>query len=473
VSELRATMSDMPAKKCPFAIIMSNATPVCPPDDPWMTAVLYEAHLEHVDASEPLWRVPYFGQIVRSGTAEENFKARKNKHLSDAAREDKELGFHAVIDMFGADKIEWRVVSFKSGRRTAMAELADAEEKRLIAEHGGPLRDMDERLTQTLNLTEGGQWGDAAARWVGIDANRRRALNKFKAAMEAYVEEYESALVPTDFVNEYGYKLGSHLHGFRCGQMRKGMPEEADIVAWAEKLTGWAWDARTTDEYREKKSVASKVAWDATTDEEKAERIEKVKVTMATDASKAKRSKIGKDQWATASEEKKAGWIATTKAANATDESRAKRSKSITDMWSNQTSEEYTNRIDNVKVGLAAMDDETKAGQIRKHKDAKAKTKDHRSKVSADMRANRLRDELLQARKIALPFEPSQNKRRELREASTTVGPLGGKVLYMITKDGMTICRVTTQGILEMRRPVGPLVDPPPPDAFVSGSESD
>ena len=120
------------------------------------------AWLEHADPEEPLWRVPYFGQVVRVGTAEAIFKIRKRQHETDAAREDKDLGFHAVIDMFGADAIAWRIVSSESGPRIAMQELANAEEIRLIDEHGGVLRDMDAKRTQTLNLTKGGQ-GDARA----------------------------------------------------------------------------------------------------------------------------------------------------------------------------------------------------------------------------------------------------------------------------------------------------------------------
>ena len=201
-------MSDVPPKKDAIAILMSNATRVCPPDDPWYTAVLYEAHLEHVDESEPLWRVPYFGQVVRVGTAEENFEARKRAHETDTVIHPKDLGFHAVIGMFGTDKIEWRVLSSQPGRRSEVQAWANAEEIRLIAEHGGVLRDMDAKLTQTLNLTKGGQWGDAAARWEGIDAHRRRALTKFKAAMEAYVEEHESALVPVKYVDDGRVQVG-------------------------------------------------------------------------------------------------------------------------------------------------------------------------------------------------------------------------------------------------------------------------
>ena len=213
-------MNDVAPPKDAFAEMMTAAK------DPWYTAVIYRAWLEHADPEEPLWRTPYFGQVVRSGTVEEIFKVRKRAHECDAARKDKDLGFHAVLDTFGSDAIEWEIVSSKSGPRTAMQELANAEEKRLIAGHGGVLRDMDEKLEQTLNLTDGGQPGD---RWAAIDAWRRRVLNKFKSAMEAYVAENGSALVPVAYADANGYRLGSQLHSFRCGRMWKGLPEEKNV----------------------------------------------------------------------------------------------------------------------------------------------------------------------------------------------------------------------------------------------------
>ena len=151
-------MSDVPPSKNAFDVLMAAKK------EPWYTAVLYEAWLEHADESEPLWRVSYFGQVVRVGTAEAIFKVRKDEHETKTAREAKDLGFHAVIDRFGAKAIAWRIVSFKSGPRSEMQAWANAEEIRLIAEHGGILRDMDERLEQTLNLTKGGKC-DARAIW--------------------------------------------------------------------------------------------------------------------------------------------------------------------------------------------------------------------------------------------------------------------------------------------------------------------
>ena len=88
--------------------------------------------------------------------------------------------------MFGAEAIAWRIVSSETGPRIAMQELANAEEIRLIDEHGGMLQDMDAKRTQTLNLTKGGQ-GNPRAVWEAIDARRRRALTKFQAAMKKYV----------------------------------------------------------------------------------------------------------------------------------------------------------------------------------------------------------------------------------------------------------------------------------------------
>ena len=255
-------MSDVPPPKDFFEKMMADAraaataTPAPVADeeeaeaDPWRTTVLYEAWLEHADESEPLWRVPYFGQIVRVGTAEAIFADRRREHELKAAREDKDLGLLAVIDRYGPDAMAWRIVSSASGPRTAMQELANAEEIRLIDAHGGVLQDMDAKLEQTLNLTRGGQ-GDARAVWAGIDAMRRRALTRFKAAMEKYVEEHKSALVPTMYVGDDGYRLGVQLSSFREGHMHEGLPEEAQIKAWADALPEWYWDARKSDAYRE------------------------------------------------------------------------------------------------------------------------------------------------------------------------------------------------------------------------------
>lgn len=376
---------------------MSNVTP--PPmdafdelkkasKDPWYTAVIYEAHLEHVDEAESLWRVPYFGQIVRIGTAEQNFKDRKRGHETDSIREHKVLGFHAVIDMYGMDKIAWRIVDSRSGPQTEVQTWANSEEMRLIVEHGGVLRDMDAKLDQTLNLTKGGQCGDARIRWDAIEAYRNRALNRFKAAMEAYVKECGSSLVPTMYVTQDGYALGNALHGFRQGRMRIGMSNCDAITAWAESLPDWAWNARIHGKW-----VAARNA--------------KVKATMATAESKAKRSRLAKEQYLNMSIAQKIDRTNKAKATYATEASKSKRSKIC---------------------------------------------KDHRASIR--------NAELLRARPIAVPFEKSKKRRKEMRKASTDfVGQRSNAVLYMISKDGLTIRRVDKDGMMRERDIVGPVVD--------------
>ena len=344
-------MSDVPPPKNAFDVLMAASKPAkvvsevaeAEEDEPLLTTVLYEAHLEHADESEPLWRVPYFGQAVRLGTAETIFATRKREHESKAAREDKDLGFHAVIDRFGPEAMEWRIVSSESGPRAAMHALANAEEIRLIDENGGVLRDMDAKLTQTLNLVKGGQ-GDPRAWWAGIDTRRRRALTKFKTAMEAHVKEYNSALVPQDYVDADGYPLGMELSDFRQGCMWKGMSDEQKSKAWAEALPKFAWNARKTTEFR---------------------------------------------------------------------------------------------------------------AQKRKH--------------ATEQHATKLRDELKRARLIAVPFEKNQKRRIEMRAASTDLSEVWNiPLLYMVSEDGKTIRRVAKNGSMGSRFIVGPVVDPPPPDAFDS-----
>ena len=190
-------MSDVPPPTNAFEKMMAaargaTATPAVVADEEDVNEPVLHggavrgAWLEHADPEEPLWRVPYFGQVVRVGTAEAVFKMRKREHETEAAREDKDLGFHAVIDMFGADAIAWRIVSSESGPRIAMQGWPTPRRSGSSTSTVACCATWTQSWTQTLNLTKGGQ-GDAARVWAGIDARRRRALNRFKAAMEAYV----------------------------------------------------------------------------------------------------------------------------------------------------------------------------------------------------------------------------------------------------------------------------------------------
>ena len=470
-----------------FDVLMRKATPVCPPDDPWYTAVIYEAHLEHVDESEPLFRVPYFGQVVRAGTAKENFEDRKRHHEYGSIRDPKDLGFHAVIGMYGADKIEWRIVSSKAGRRSEVQAWANGEEVRLIAEHGGVLRDMDAGLEQTLNLTKGGQ-GDPAAVWAGIECRRRRVLTKFKAAMEAYVEEYGSALVPLTYVDEDGYKLGSQSASFRRGHLRKGMSDEADINAWAEALPKWAWNAQNTDEFREGRVQRSKDWWTNATEEQVAEWHKAVSDANKRPEVRAKRVQAGKDMWTNATEQQRTAWSKAKSDAHNRPEVRAKRVQSGKDMWANATEQKRTawskaisdaqnrpevraKRVQASKDKAANETAEQKANRIAKQRATIATDafRAKRSKITKDRYATERRAELERARAIAVPFQKSLRRRAELRAASTDFsGRKGNAVLYMISNDGKTIQKVQKNGGIGEKYIVGPVVDPAPPNAFDS-----
>jgi len=447
----------------------ATATPAAVADEdeaePVYTAVLYEAHLEHADESEPLWRVPYFGQVVRIGTAEAIFAKRRSEHERDAAREDKDLGLHAVIDRFGPEAMAWRIVSSDTGPRTAMQALANAEEIRLIDENGGILRDMDAKLKQTLNLTKGGR-GDPRAVWEAIDARRKRAYTKFQEAMEKYVKEYKSALVPREYVDEDGYPLGTRLSSFRQGKMRKGTPWEDEAKAWAKALPKWYWDARKSDKFCEGRKHCGQ--------ERSQKAYVKFKAAMAKYVEKHESALVPR-----AYVDEDDGYSLGTrlngfrqgemwKGTPWEDEAKAWTKTLPKFYWDARESDEY-------REGLVRLDKlkKTMATDASKAKRRKIFTAHHQKEV---------RVELERARTIAVPFEKSQKRRAEMRALSTDFSGLrGNPVLYMISKDGKTIRRVDKNGNMREKDIVGPVVDPPPVaeagpsdlNAYVSESESD
>jgi hypothetical protein len=115
--------------------------------------------------------------------------------------------------------------------------------------------------------------------------------------MQKYVEAHGNALVPCEYVDDDdAYPLGVRLSGFRKGEMRKGTPWEDEAKAWAEALPNWHWDARESDAYREELAQRGKDQAANRTAEQEADRLAKLRKTMATDASKAKRRKLSTAQ---------------------------------------------------------------------------------------------------------------------------------------------------------------------------------
>ena len=236
-----------------FAIMMANATVLCPPDDPWYVACLYKITLLHVDSSEPLFGITYQGQALGPGDFDpmDVVTKRWKQEVARAAREHKQVGLLAALEAFGADAFHFELVDFKRGRRSAVQKWADEGEVKAIAAHGGVLRSMTERCAQTLNLTKGGQ---GFARWEGLDAFRMVAFGTFKTAMEAYVAEFGTALVPQRYMTPSGYQLGQSLNSLpkRTDPYASGCRTRTKSRAWAEaRMPGWAWNATETSEYRD------------------------------------------------------------------------------------------------------------------------------------------------------------------------------------------------------------------------------
>ena len=72
---------------------------------------------------------------------------------------------------------------------------------------------------------------------------------------------------------------------------------------------------------------------------------------------------------------------------------------------------------------------------------------------------------------VAVPFVKSKKQRAEMRAASQDFGGRRGcKLLYMVSEDGLTIRRVTN-GMMQTRTIVGPVLDPEQPDAFDTDSD--
>lgn len=408
MSELHGAPSQtlLPPPKNYFDVMMKNTQSVCAPEDPWVTACLYRVMLEHVDPSEPLWRTPYYGQAVRVGTAEEVVEKRWKEEIRQASRTNKQIGFLAALDAFGEDAFEWKLVEHREGRRSAMQAYADAGEIRLIDEAGGPLKDMNQRLPQTLNQTKG---GSGNARWTGIDAFRAKAFHRFKTEMEAFVEEFGTSYVEQSYTNPLtGYKLGKHLNFFRQGGMRNGMPDEKAINSWAESLPRWAWNVLGTKEHSQMRSDAQIAAW--------ADKDQREKLTSAINASRrtpeykkaaserkhqwhadlseetkavidAKRitshntpeyleksSKRQREHWEKASEETKATWLSKAEETRNATGYHERTSKRSSEMWANASAEKRSSWGAAISTTVKAKTDERIAELPTKERKQKEKS---------------------------------------------------------------------------------------------------
>ena len=160
----------------------------------------------------------YFGQTKQT------FEARTRQHKNDSIRKLKELGLHALWRHYPYDD-HWVIQRIET--RTFVDPVdahawMDQEEVRLIDAHGGVLRDMENRLKQTLNLTRGGQ-GDPRTVWDAIMARSRIRLSKVWPKIERWYEAKKHLRIPRS-----DPELGSVVCNIRS---RKDFLHHADFKA--------------------------------------------------------------------------------------------------------------------------------------------------------------------------------------------------------------------------------------------------
>ena len=176
----------------------------------------------------PLKGCSYFGQTKQT------FEARTYRHKNDSVRNPKELGLHALWLQYPYDdhwviqEIETRSFVHPVDAHAWMNE----EEVRLIAAHGGVLRDMDKELKQTLNLTRGGQ-GDPRTVWDAIMARSRRRLSTVWPKFKRWYAANKHLRIPRNDPD-----LGTLVNSIRS---KKYFLHHADFKAWLDER-GFVYD---------------------------------------------------------------------------------------------------------------------------------------------------------------------------------------------------------------------------------------
>ena len=173
--------------------------------------------------------IRYIGQTIQ------DLDTRTRQHKS--SRDHKDVGLHALWCAYPYGD-HWQIRPVTEKRfvdREKACEWMDREEKRLISEHGGPLRDMDSSLKQTLNLTAGGQ-GDPQKRWEAILAISRSQLNDVWPAFNQFYLREKHLRIKTDSVEEVdGFKvnLGSIVNSIRSQECF--VKQHVDFKEWLDE----------------------------------------------------------------------------------------------------------------------------------------------------------------------------------------------------------------------------------------------
>jgi hypothetical protein len=133
----------------------------------------------------------YYGQTLQP------IEKRTRDHKLSSAHHSKEVGLHALWKQYPHDD-QWTVRVLERRQfesRVKACEWMNVEEKRLIRESGGILKDMDSSRKQTLNLTVGGQ-GDPRKQWEYIHSRSRKQLKPVWEKLEEFFKANGTLHVP-------------------------------------------------------------------------------------------------------------------------------------------------------------------------------------------------------------------------------------------------------------------------------------
>ena len=187
------------------------------------TGIIYCATF-YPPVDHPLEGTSYFGQS--SGWIDDTEKIlqrRLNQHSSSARCHPKEVGFLALVSDYGIGRFEVHVMYNRSGQRDEVHDWLNEMEKAVIASNGGTLRDMEQPLFQTLNLTSGGCGLTASMAHEALSTLR---FNRFVSRLRQFSEQFGHVVVPRAYVSPDGVKLGHQVHNERSKKLfATGQPE--------------------------------------------------------------------------------------------------------------------------------------------------------------------------------------------------------------------------------------------------------
>lgn len=226
-----------------FDVLQPPSNKQCGEVDQRSIMVIYIRWLEKIPKDHPLYGLPYVGQAVRSKdkyeTIENLANARWSEEDSRAKSEYKCIGLGAALREFGPAAFRNEIVFGMVGSYEELQRVADHREQSLIAFHGGPLRRLDVRVHQCLNLDSGGK----GFKFESMQAFRSAKWNVFGDHLSEYIAEYGNSRVPSDFVTTDGYKLGVQVGNVRSLKtFIVGHPDGKNRTAWLDSLPGWCWN---------------------------------------------------------------------------------------------------------------------------------------------------------------------------------------------------------------------------------------